>query len=374
MSDLLKTFDSWGDILEKARKPKGLGNWKKLSHVAERLADKQAAHITFTCAHPSHEGAPMKHTLGSTVGNAHFLLGYGNPAFYLADYHWQVIDPYLSPEEIKDRQHPSDPELWTKMDLDVDVEGDVSEGDPHPAYKNKIEGAAEAKKLDAERITVKEGYSVYDCYPSQGMVYNTTNGHVYDWSLVKNSFFSAMNPEVAEKMNEFDVEAELMEMEEPEAVEKGIPSRIHTLLTPAEFSPYVYSVIQKSFPQPGSAVPLTAQGDETIYGVITPVSIDFYDKTGNPLGVPVYDRVYKSFDLTQDGDIHPTILMNFATKYMGVDKSLLEEFVSKEAHVSSEHLVKSTPTPGFEDVSDDYASVEPRKVIVVGNTYRVVPE
>ncbi|MHA2068462.1 MAG: hypothetical protein ACXABY_29210, partial [Candidatus Thorarchaeota archaeon] len=77
------------DLLEeivKARKAKGLDNWKKLDYLSDKLKGKKSSHITFTTSYPGQEGS-KKH-LGSASGNLQFVLGYANPGFHVAPYHW----------------------------------------------------------------------------------------------------------------------------------------------------------------------------------------------------------------------------------------------------------------------------------------------
>ena len=121
-ASILKAFDAWDELL-KARKAKGLDNWAKLKHLAGKLAGKHGRHITFTCSHPKHGQTGDKHNLGSTEGNLHFLLGYGNPGFHLAPYHWQIIYPDLDEEEAVSfsakQGHPSQPRLWEQGNLEM---------------------------------------------------------------------------------------------------------------------------------------------------------------------------------------------------------------------------------------------------------------
>lgn len=446
--DLLSTaFDAHADLIEKARKAKGLDNWQKLAHLADQLQGKQAKHITFTSSHPAYEGRPVKHTLGSTTGNLQFLLGYGNPAFYLAPYHWKLIDPNLSDEEIAKLQHPSKPEYWEKSGLQMTDEGDFEEGQPHPSVKNRKDSEARRAARKEEALPAQSGYGYYVCIPSEGIVFCATTGQVLQWSIVRDSYFSATNPDIAEKMNEASYSPTL-EAEEPEVpveksvstrgglseseakqlashlkldfdkvdfsfsefldginheiehsdvvkrdpvkiskialdhlkedpkyytklekVEKSIPSVLVSYLRPGSYDHNVYSLVKSKFPAPGTLIPMTAG----LYGITTSSSIDFYTEDGNPAGIRVFDRVYKSFDLSVDGDVHPSILVNFGVRYLGMSKSVLSEYLTESVvEKSMPQVVQGEPTPGFESVPSEYSEYE-RAVSIVGNTFRVVP-
>lgn len=445
--DLLeKSFDAWSDLISKARKAKGLDNWTKLKDVASKLTGKQAKHITFTSSHPSYEGKPVKHTLGSTTGNLHFLLGYANPAFHLAPYHWQVIDPHLSDEDIKNRQHPSNPKFWAQSGLPLVDEGDFDEGQPHPSVKASKDSEARKAARKAEALPVTCGYGYYVCVPSEGIVFSADTGQIYKWEVVKDSFFAAVNPEVAEKMNEaaqppeFETSDEEVEKsasthggftsseakyiaeklgidfdkhdfsfnefvhgvnEEIEhsdvvkkdplkigrialehlkedkhyytklsrVMKKSYPEAITPFLRAGEFSSDVYPLVKSLFPAPGSMVPMGS----SLWAVIEKSNISFYTPDGQPTRVRVFDRMYDSFDLTEDGNIHPSILMNFAVKYLGINKGDLSKYLVEEVLCKGvPPIVEGDPTPGFDDIPSEYNEVE-RTVVVLGNTARVVP-
>lgn len=367
----LYIFDAW-EPMEKARKPIGLKNWSRLTHIADKLEGKQVKHITFTTAYPGHEG--KKKTLGSIEGNLHFLLGYGNPAFYMMPYHWQIIDPNLTDEEAleihKLRGHPSKPELWDKAELgDVGDEGDVEEGEPHPTIAEKHDEQIRQKLRAEGNITVRAGAGTYVAIPSEGLVYGKHNNHVYKWDMIKDSFLAAAHPELSEKMNE--AARELTELRTSVKKSHSIPE---TVLYPARkeqrFSDDVYSLVKSYFPSPGSVVPISVSTDETVYGVVTESSLDFYDRDGSPVEVAVYDRTYKSFDLTRDGNIHPSVLYSFGAAYLGLDRDSLEQFVSDNTVEATSTVVKGQATPGFDEVDEhDFE----KSVEVIGDTFRLVP-
>ena len=325
----LELFDSWEPI-SKARKPIGLENWKRLSHMAEQLKGKKAADLTFTSCYPGHEG--KKKLLGSIEGNLHFLMGYASPAFHMAPYHWCVVDPNLSEEDAlilhKTKGHPSRPELWKRCELDMKDEGDLIDGAPHPSVGEVRETVKVARAKKAESITVTSGVGSYTAIPSEGLVYGNHNKQVYAWEMVKNSFFAAANPELTEKMNEYQNAQLDMEEELSRSIEIPMPVRHRAYeFVDTGFDDEVYPLVKSHYPVPSSVVPVEAATGETVYGVITNNSVDFYDREGTPANVNVYDMSFASFDLTQDGGTFASVVKSFGDKFIPEG---LEEFVHVE--------------------------------------------
>ncbi len=315
----LSVFDSWEPIA-KARKPKGLKEWGRLQHIASKLDGKSSKDITFTTSYPGQEG--KKKILGSIEGNLHFLLGYGNPGFHLADYHWQIIDPNLSDEEAAQlsemRGHPSRIDLWQKSGLPLEEEGDLGGGAPHPDFAADRQSQDNKKRLVESSMYVPSGAGAYVAVPLKGIIIDATTQQTYKWSLVKDSFFGATNPEMAEKMNEAEAEEELP------AVQKALLSdKVLARCVLGDFASEVYPFVKGTFPNPGSVVSFEADSGEEIYSVVTCKSLDFYDREGVPICFSVFDRQYESFDLTKGGDIHPSVLLNFAVNVLNVDKTFL---------------------------------------------------
>lgn len=326
-------FDSWEPIA-KARKPIGLENWKRLSHMAEQMKGKKAADLTFTSSYPGHEG--QKKLLGSIEGNLHFLLGYGNPGFHMAPYHWMVIDPNLSEEDAlilhRTKGHPSRPELWERAELEVTDEGDMIDGQPHPSVADvrHMREIALAKK--EESITVTSGAGRYIAIPSEGLIYGRHNSCVYAWEMVRESFFAAANPEMSEKMNEAADAREEMEEHLSKALESPIPEQVRHFASNyagEDFEKEVYSLVKSHYPAPSSTIPVESETGETLYGVVTTKSIDFYDRQGLPVNIMVYDLPFASFDLTKGGNIYSSVIHSFGVDYLGICPSL-EEFVVED--------------------------------------------
>lgn len=355
MDELLEVFDSWAPLV-KARKAKGLDNWSKLESIAGKLTGKQARDITFTCSHPSHEGKTVRHVLGSTVGNNHFLMGYGNPAFHLAPYHWQVIDPNMEEEHIKDFDHPSRPEFWTASGLPIEDEGDLTEGQPHSGVEKEREVANKEAAIQEEAVRASNNYAEYMGIPSLGLVFGLHNRHVYKWDLVRNSFFAAINPNFSEAMEV--EEPEPIEEVPAEVVEKHLPNYVLTSLKKGSFSPDVYTTVSKKFPLPGTLLTIPTKTGN-IYGVVSETAIDFYDQNGKPANVLVYDRTIKSLDLRRDGDIYPSVVVNFALQYLHLDMNDPTDLPL---------IAKGSPTPNLS--GEPSLPGKERTVIKVGNGWR----
>lgn len=374
----LELFDAWEPIA-KARKPIGLENWKRLSHMAEQLQGKKASDLTFTSCYPGHEG--KKKTLGSIEGNLHFLLGYGNPAFHMAPYHWCVIDPNLSVEDAiilhRSKGHPSRPELWERSELEMDDEGDQVAGAPHPAVADVREMRKVANARKAESITVSSGIGTYTAIPSEGLVYGNHNDQVYAWAMLRDSFFAAANPELADKMNEAD-EA-LQEMEEAISATAEVPELVKHLalrFSDQDFVDEVYPLVKSHFPRPSSIVPVETKTGQDIYGVVTDSSIDFFDREGCPVNVKVYDLPFASFDLTKGGGIFSSVIHSFGEKYFGITPDLAE-FVTQEAPQSTAPVLESTPTAGLDGVPNEYlemSNLQKSVEIEEDGTFRLVVE
>lgn len=367
----LDIFDAWDPIV-KARKVKGLENWSRLQHMAEKLKGKKHSDISFTTAYPGKEGQVK--ILGSVEGNLHFLLGYGNPGFHMASYHWQVIDPGIDDESAEElyrvKGHPSRPELWKKAGLEDKPEGDLELGMPHPSAV----AAQEQAKREQEGIRVAVGAGVYLAVPSEGLVYGEHNGHVYVWDVVKDSFMAAMNPTLVEVMDA---------AQEDKKTEKSvrmygptIPEMVHHQLPVVRsFDADVYPLVKSVFPVPGSVVPIDTLTSEVIYGVLSNHDIRFYDRSGYELEISAYDRTYKSFDLRKGGDVHPSILYNFGVHYLGLNAEDLNQFAESHREIeSAPFIVKGTPSPGFDDILGTLNNLEclHKSVLIVGDTYRLV--
>lgn len=376
MDDILRIFDAWEPLL-KARKAKGLDRWAKLQPIAEQLAGKGVSAISFTCCHPSHGGQPLKHLLGSVEGNLHFMLGYGNPRFHLAPYAFQIIDPNTTPEEAQETfarvGNPANPALWVRSGLaDVGDEGDTTEGEAHPSAKQAKAKAVKDTAKAAESVPAKSPTGTYTCIPSEGLVYGDHNQHVYRWDLVKDSFFSAFNPEATEAMNAAAVQKSLNTVSFRPAVPDAIRLEARKYRGDS-FDENVFYLVKSRCPAPGSVVPLESTQAESAYGVITTASIDFYGRDGRATEVKVFDRLYKSFDLTPQGNVPPAALLGFIVQTFGVNASLLAEVAATpEKLVKSDSAIDGEPTPGFENVSADYAEGLNKSIAYDGSAMRVV--
>jgi hypothetical protein len=360
--DIFKVFSAW-EPLAKARKAKGLGNWEKLAKLSDKLTGKTSKDIVFTCGHPSHGASGDTHNLGSVEGTSHFLMGYGNPGFHMAPYHWHIIYPELDEEELtqvaNEEGHPSKPMLWDKSGLAIAWEGDTTDGAPHP-YAHTVQ---DRKDRAARSIKVKSKYNTYTVDPAVGMVYEQGTERVYPWSMVKNSYFAYENPEIAK----------LLEDKEEKAVTKSLPDYTQYAAKPGNWDDDVYPLVKSLFPVPGSVLVLN-MGGESVYGSITPDSIVFSDSVGNPLNLQEYDRVCKSLDLRQSGDTHPSALYAFAERYLGIDMGRFLAF-SQTQYAVPEETTQATvfglPSRGYAKVSAEAPKEDqPREVVVKKHAYK----
>lgn len=337
-------FDALEELV-KARKAKGLDNWTRLKHLSSKLAGKKSKDITFTCTHPKHGASGDRHNLGSVEGNLHFLLGYGNPGFHLAPYHWQIVYPELTEEEAvtfaAETGHPTKPRFWRDSTVSVGPEGDLEEGVPHP-YASRVL-ADQAK--DARVIKANSRYGTYYADPATRTIHDPHTDKTYSWDLIKNSYFAYENPKIVEAMEATDP---------PVVKSHQLPEMIRQLTVSEPWAADVYPLVKSLFPKPGSVVLLPTTGGETVYGLVKANKIDIVDAAGNPVAFPQYDRDYESLDLTKSGDLHPSILYNFATSYLSVDGPHFLELTKSqtvEAEFSYPTAVEGHPSPGYTDTS-----------------------
>jgi hypothetical protein len=363
-TDLFKAFDAWEDLY-KAKKAKGLDNWARLEHLATKLAGKHSRDITFTCSHPKH-GSGDKHNLGSTEGNLHFLLGYGNPGFHLAPYHWQIIYPDLEDDEAAtlaaERGHPSQPKLWEKSGIAADFEGDQELGTPHQ-YAHMVRKVAAKKQ---RMMKAKSRYGSYTVDPVEGLVYEAGTDRIYKWDLVKTSYFAYENPDIVEAIGEQDQQVTTKSVQVPEILR-------HMAIT-GTWSDDVYPLVKSWFPEPGSIVTIPV-GKELVYGLIRPSSLALFDAVGHPVEFEQYDRAYKSLDFRRGGETHPSILYNFAVRYLGVDGESIMSVVKAQEQPVEEDLpgaVVGVASPGYEHVSPSYTENLNKSVILQDHKYVLV--
>jgi hypothetical protein len=376
LDPLFNVFDAW-EVLLKARQPKGLAKWDKLAHISESLKGKKSGDITFTSAYPGQEG--KKKTLGSVEGNLHFLMGYANPAFHVATYHWSIVDPNLSilDAEILNRTkgHPSRPELWERAGLEMKDEGDLVEGHPHPAIADVREFEKLKAARKAESITVSSGVGSYTAIPSEGIVYGEHNQQVYAWGMLRDSFLAAANPEMTEAMNAAaDIRQEFEEEINPPAEVPELVKHLANRHIGEEFDDNVYAMVKSFFPRPSSVVPILTESGADVYGVVSSSSISFYNREGCPARVSVFDSSFNDFDLTKGGNIYSSVLYSMGRTYFGIPDDL-EQYVQKTSISTVSPALEGTPTRGLEHVGDTLSAVslDSKSVNVEEDgTYRLV--
>ena len=304
-------FDALEDIA-KARKAKGLAKWAKLEAVSDLLGDKKASDIVFTCSFPGQEGA--KKYLGSYSGDKMFLLGYVNPGFCVAPYHWAIVDANMSKEDIAKKEHPANLRYWEESGLESSPEGDVNEGKPHPAYSADPKSVQKQAALKEEAVSVKSGYGTYTAIPSEQRVYSKSTGQAYPWGIAKESYFAADNLDLMAAMDGVE--------------EERTPEMAKSLRLPLQtWHEDVYPLVKSIFPVPGSVVAM-GQG---ISARIAPANIHFvHADTGEPATLTLFDRDYTFFDITKGGDVHPSLLVSFADQVLGLSPFGLLEFVEED--------------------------------------------
>ena len=374
MKEIFEAFDSWEPLL-KARKAKGLSKWDRLKNISEKLQGKDVKAISFTCSHPSHTGEPVKHLLGSIEGNLHFLLGYGNPSFHIAPYTWQIVDPNLTDEEAEElaarMKHPANPALWAKSGLDVGDEGDVAEGAPHDLHTKTKAKAKKDSSREKEVIRVASASGVYLCYPSEGLIIGDHNKHTYVWDLVKDSFFTAMHPEVADAMNN----AEMLKSQSSVKFTSGVPGKLtaYTKQFRGEpFSPEVWPLVKSHMPSPGKLVNLENDRGETVYGVTTPTSLRFFTRAAEPASIRLFDRSYDHFDLTSNGNVPPAALLGFVLKNFKVNTDLLKSVANSPevCKKSVPEVLYAIPSPEWDNFPAESNSFE-KTIVQDGDTFKV---
>lgn len=354
-------FTAWADTIEKARKPKGLKNWQRLKHVAHKMEGKGSAQIKFTAVDPV-TGETSCHILGSTEGNLKFLMGYGNPGFHMAPYHWQIIDPNLSDEDAelmhKEKGHPSNPKFWASQGLPTPDEGDMEEGEPHPGVSEDRAEAEKTAKLNKQTITV-DGYRVD---PVRGKVENLSTGHSYAWDIVQDTYFAYTNPKVKEAMEEEETSKSLASVVFAPAYGEQL-EELRKSYHKTEWNIDVYPLVQCKFPPPGSLVRIT----KGLYGLVTDKSIEFYDEQGFSSPVDIYGSEFIELDLRKSGNMFPSVVFNFATEYMNLDREQLLQYEHRpQPQAELDYTVKGTPTPGV-----SYTTSEERVVKSVDGVLRV---
>lgn len=286
--------------------PQGIASWGRFNSLKDALDGKSLQDVTFTTSYPGQEGT--KKTLGSTSGNLLFVLGYVNPGFHLAPYHWRLVDPNFSEEEISQKTHPANLAYWKASGLPQEAEGDVEHGSPHKSFSYSTNRSYYAAAQQDAQV-VRSGYGAYVVSPKDKLVFSSTTDAAYPWDLVDESYLTSTN-----------------NLSLAEEAPKNLPGMEKSLglpkLSRTEFSDEVYPLLASKLPKPGSILPLA----KSLYGVVTPSSIVFVSPSTRgpkPTTVEFFDEPKYMIDLRKGGDTHPSFLLGFAQTFLNWD---IQEF------------------------------------------------
>ncbi len=287
-NDFLSIFD--------AIEPLAKGKSSSMKKLAKKLVGKEVRHISFTCGHPSH-AEPVVHLLGTIEGNTHYLLGFANPLFVAAPYHFQLIDPSLpigvATRLFKMIGNPSNPALWP-AGIQAGPEGETKDT-PKEASATVTFGAS-SYQVTGTMVT---------CAATQAM---------YAPELVCLSYMPS------QKMMQAEAAAAEVVDTTPSTIKALCASEVSV------FVDDVYPFVRNTFPGPGTCVPINTESSETIYGIMTNKSVDFYNRAGEKAGLEVFGRRLTELDLVAGGNSHPSVLVNFAEKHLSIDVDLIKSF------------------------------------------------
>tara|TARA_R100001244_G_scaffold53662_1_gene46569 strand:- start:11106 stop:12059 length:954 start_codon:yes stop_codon:yes gene_type:complete len=304
--------------------------------------------------HPACAGC--SHTLGTVEGNLHFLLGYVNPRFHVAPYHWFFVDPFLTSDHTEELEHPSNASCCASFG-ELSDEGDIEKGFPHTSVTAYFQRVAEVVQDINKSMYVSENDTVYKVSPEKNLVVDTKNKKAYRWELISDTYFASRNTKIS---------AAMAKVGSPLAVQKAytfpVPSALQSQLVPSEaFHADVYEAVKVHLPPPSSVIPMITDTTEEIYAVVKSDRVDFFDRGGAPASLQFYDRLYTSFDLIKGGNVHPSLLVNFLSLYTEFNKSVYQAYVND----GLTPVAAGEATPGFSDVSDDTSDISSSRKHVV---------
>lgn len=287
---------------------KGISYQEKLQKVAELLNDKEASAITFTAIET--DGTLSQYVLGTIEGNTKFLLGFVNPGFHVAPYHYMVVDPNLAEPEAKliykVRGHPAIPGLWERNNQVPFEEGDMEDGKPHPK-------AFIVPYKDPTFVSVVDGRKYY-ANPEKQTLEDADTGNIFAWSLISSSYVSSQDPNLREKMNLFVPGTFDARMEK--SLEKVAPGAVQywsTAYQGDDWDSNVYDFVRSSFPKPGSVL---KKGD--LFAVMTTRDVLFFKEDGSKEFISAWGEQFSNLDLTTEGYVLPGAILNFAKSFLNI--------------------------------------------------------
>jgi len=258
---------------------------------------------TFTCSHPSHEGEPVQHQLGTVEGNLHFLLGYGNPLFHLAPEHWAVIDPNGDPDG--ELRNPTNLKFWKAAKITAPEEGDLENGKPHSGAKNLLKVSARDEEAKKTGKSFNIDGQAYTAVPAQRVLYDNKTGLPVAWDVFRKSYAASTTEGLAEFMG---------------------PSMVKsTVSTIPSFDEEAYPLVKSKFPSPGSVVPFEGNTGETLYAAITPTHVKFLNRQHVSVVLNSLGRDFSEVSLLKGQS--PELLFTVAKNILEIDVSTEQDLV-----------------------------------------------
>jgi hypothetical protein len=303
-------FTAWESLF------KSLGDREQIAALAELLASKSLSSLEFTALEPS--GGTRKYYLGSSDGNTKFLLGFCSPGFYLAPWHFRVIDPSLSDSQAEYFYevlgHPSKEDLWVEAGVLPEAEGDFEEGTPHPFFG----GFREAKK--SKDIKLDLGGASHILSVDNRTLVNLGLEVSYPLDIVEASPQYYWYPELKNQMESFPKEEDYTEPFVEDTEEFDDTEESPAVFKGMDFSAGVFPLVKTAFPKPGTVLSL---GNE-FNALVTPASIKFLTKS-------MKQGYYSSYDLESlsliddDNNVTSDLLADFASEELGIKEDIYND-------------------------------------------------
>lgn len=177
-----------------------------------------------------------------------------------------------------------------------------------------------------------QGYAhpdgVFHVDPKNKKAYNKNNGYAFDWDIVsqlpsfqkQSALLHAVNTFSDDKLEHLDAH------DIPDVIADLAAEAIGASAAPGSvpFADTVWPFLQKHMPSPGSVIPIGVVGGVEVFGVVTPETVDFYDKDGNDVSLMGADGPLAYLDLTKtpSNATVPEDLINFKVDILDGGSSL----------------------------------------------------